>query len=108
MDNNCKSCGNELTFVLFTMKNEAKRVRKQCLKCGESDSKVYKHSLFKNIFELPLYNVDLKQNFIKNCFNRRDLKKEIGAKDYYNNVYLKSNEWALKRDTIKSLLFRKQ
>jgi hypothetical protein len=103
MENNCNNCGNtNLDFVLFTMQNGQKRVRKQCLNCGSSDSKVYKHSLFKNINDLPLFDSELRENFIKKCFEKRDLKNKIGVKDYYNDVYLKSDEWKSKRqNTLK-------
>lgn len=99
MENNCNNCGNtELTFVLFTMTNGAKRVRKQCLKCGCSDSKVYKHSLFKNIYDLPLYQPELREKFIQDKADQRYLRRDIGAKHYYNDVYLKSDEWKSKRE----------
>lgn len=101
MEDTCQNCGNkELTFVLATIANGQKRVRKQCLKCGSSESMVYKHSLFKNYLALPLYQPELKQQFIDNQFKNRDLRLQIGAKDYYNDVYMKSDEWAAKRQNI--------
>jgi protein-arginine kinase activator protein McsA len=99
MDNNCNNCGNtELTFVLATIANGQKRVRKQCLKCGASDSKVYKHSLFKNYLELPLFQPELRAKFIQDKADQRYLRRDIGAKHYYNDVYLKSPEWKAKRE----------
>ena len=99
MENNCNNCGNtNLNFVLFTMKNGKKRVRKQCLKCGNSDSTVYKHSLFKNIYALPLYQPELREKFIQNKADERYLRRDIGAKHYYNDIYLKSEEWKSKRE----------
>lgn len=99
MENSCNNCGNNnLNFVLFTMKNDAKRVRKQCFLCGNSDAKTYKHSLFKDIYKLPKYQPELKSEFIKKSFENRELRKEIGAKRYYNDVYLNSDEWKSKRE----------
>lgn len=101
MENNCNNCGNnELNFVLFTMVNGHKRVRKQCLKCGNSDATTYKHSLFKDIFKLPLYNKELRSNFIQIQADNRYIRRDVGAKHYYNDVYLKSNEWKQKRENI--------
>lgn len=101
MEDTCSNCGNtEMTFVLHIMKNGGKRLRKQCLKCGQSPSNAYKLNLVKDINKIPKYDTDLKQNFIDSCFTRRDLKNELGAKEYYNNVYLKSDEWKTKRENI--------
>jgi 5-methylcytosine-specific restriction endonuclease McrA len=99
MENTCNNCGNtELTFVLFTMKNNAKRVRKQCLRCGCSDSHNHKHDLFKNYLEFPPYRPELREKFIQDKADQRYLRRDIGTKHYYNDVYLKSDEWKNKRE----------
>lgn len=100
MEENCKNCGTELTFVLATISNGQKRVRKQCFKCGLSDSKVYKHSMFKNIYDLPLFNPYLREKFIQDKAEQRYIRNDIGAKHYYHDIYLKSDEWKSKREKI--------
>ena len=101
MENNCNNCGNtDLNFVLFTMKNGQKRVRKQCLKCGNSDATTYKHSIFKNIYSLPLYQPELREKFIQKKADERHLRRGVGAKNYYNDIYLKSEEWKSKRENV--------
>lgn len=101
MNDNCKNCGNtKLDFVLYTMSNNAKRVRKQCLKCGCSDSRGYKHDLFKSIFTLPIYDVELYRQFLKTQSKNRESRLDMGTKSYYNEVYLKSDEWKSKRENI--------
>lgn len=97
----CANCGNkELTFVRYIIKGGRTQIRKQCLTCGKVNSMNYKFSLFSDVNKIPLYDSELRLNFYKKSAERREIKKEIGGKEYYNNVYLKSDEWKSKRESI--------
>jgi 5-methylcytosine-specific restriction endonuclease McrA len=100
MENNCKYCGTETIFVKYEMSNKRIQLRKQCFNCGYLNTTNYKHSLFENLENIPFYSKENRDNFKNNRINNSKLRNNIGSKDYYNEVYLKSFEWKNKRENI--------
>lgn len=105
----CK-CGSEnLHFVKYEMKNKIKILRKQCFDCGYLLTKNYKRTLVSNFESLP----DVDETFREVNYNKKSFLyycKDIfsgyrkmhfeRSKNYYRNVYLRSEEWKVKRDLI--------
>lgn len=94
---NCMFCGNSMNFVRYEMSNKRIQIRKQCFSCGYLDTLNHKFSEFKNINELPFYSKNKRSKYKDKMISISETKKNIGRKDYYNKIYLKSDEWKRKR-----------
>lgn len=98
----CKVCGSkDLRFVKYVIANGRIQIRKQCFNCGVVEMLNYKQALF-NLDELPFLDKELKEKFTKKVVSRSKLKKEMfnNNESYYREVYLKSEDWKAKRDSI--------
>jgi hypothetical protein len=96
MINNCKK--HELIFVQRFKSNGYPLLNKQCLNCGEKDSKAYK--IDKNNFHLlPKFDEDLLNCFYANQRNEYIEKIEIEKNVWFSNysIYLNSEKWKNKR-----------
>jgi hypothetical protein len=91
--NYCDFCGiNSLIYVKYIMANKVINVRQQCECCGVLKTTNFKRNLF-NMNELPFMDIEKRQQF-------NNKRKEKKPKNYYNEVYLKSIEWANKRNEV--------
>lgn len=94
---NCSFCGGKNNFVKYVMVNKVIIIREQCKSCGYLDTFNFK----KNLFNLDLIDfVDLEKR--ENYKNKRLFISEQKNNNfnYYNKVYLKSNEWQNKRKIV--------
>ena len=109
-DKKCDKCNStEINFVKYEMANGIKILRKQCYVCGRLLATGYKRDFVAEFDLLLDYNKYAREkykekaiekgeinsifyNFSQDCFNR--------SYSYYHNVYLKSDEWKIKRDLV--------
>jgi hypothetical protein len=96
---NCKFCGsNNVDFVKYVMANQNIIIRKQCFDCGFVGSTSYKKKDF-DLNKLFFMDVDKRENYKEKRMQISDEKYEfyLKGKNYYQDVYLKSDEWKRKR-----------
>jgi len=93
-NSNCNFCGQINTFVKYVMSNNVITIREQCFNCGYLSTLNHKRKLF-NLDELNFVDLEKRQNY----YNKRiEISNQKLFNDkYYNDVYLKSNEWKNKR-----------
>ena len=103
---NKMECKNHLLeFVRAEKSNGNPMVKKQCLKCGEQDSKQYKFSDFGGLEKvklLPKFNPYLLENFYKNQQEVRKQEFAESKKEWFvgYNKYLNSEKWKSKRALV--------
>jgi hypothetical protein len=96
---NCKFCGsNNVDFVKFLMSNNNITIKRQCFDCGFVGSSSYKKKDF-NLNKLKFMDVEKRENYKEKRMQISDDKHEfyLKGKNYYQEVYLKSDEWKRKR-----------
>lgn len=111
-DKICDKCGSyDVHFVKYRMSNDVEILRKQCISCGKLLSKGYKKTYVKNFNSLPEMNIKARQENTDKQSLKNNIKLEffkyaqshfLRQLNYYNNVYLKSEEWRVKRNYIMS------
>lgn len=91
---NCNFCGNKNIFVKYLMSNNVIVIREQCTNCGNLHSLNHKRSLF-NLEKLDFADLEKRESYR----NKRLKISEDKTKNekYYQEVYLKSDEWKTKR-----------
>lgn len=99
---NCELSEHELYFVKFTCANGAIQLRKQCIKCGYTDSHNYPKRIVKNIDELEFFNNEKRDLFIKKENEKRQL---LWEEKHANNLeelnkYYNSDKWKIKREYV--------
>ena len=97
---NCDFCGNKMNFVRYEIANKRIQIRKQCFNCGLLDTTNYKFSDFENINELPFYSKEKREEYKETRSFNSELRRSMIRKEYYNDVYLKSDEWKRKRENV--------
>ena len=101
MENYCRNCGNEdLKFVKYIIANGRVQIRQQCFECGILYNENFKFSLFGDIDLLPIFSKELRETYKISRILKSANKHNLGRKKYYNDVYLKSDEWKTKRKHI--------
>lgn len=99
----CKACSStNVHWVRYVMKNKRIQLRVQCYDCGRLHLDNHKFSSVEDINKVPFMDEELRENFYDKVNQKRDLKKEMfeNGDSYYNEVYLKSDEWRRKRNHI--------
>jgi hypothetical protein len=93
----CNFCGNKNNFVKYVMANNVITIREQCSECGNLSSLNFKRALF-DLDKLNFMDLEKRQNYKQKRILISEQKKENPK--YYNEVYLKSHEWKIKRKLI--------
>lgn len=109
-DTNCDKCNStNLIFVKYEMKNKVLILRKQCFDCGRLLTLNYKRNIVENFKSLPFADLKLRDENRNKSILKSDANRVLfyyanirfeKQKEYYRNVYLKSDEWKHKRQVI--------
>ena len=100
--NSTSYCLNhDMVFVKRTKTNGTPLVNKQCLQCGERDSKAYKVDK-SNYDTLPTFDENLLNQFYVKQAKTRQEEQELKKKEWFEsyNQYLKTDDWQLKRRKV--------
>lgn len=95
-------CNNHnLEFVLYIIRNGHKRLIKQCLSCGEKDGHNCKLNSVKNINSIPLFSLNLWNNYKDNQSLNRRLYYESKSERFEEYVkYINSEKWQILRQEV--------
>lgn len=94
------NCSNHnMIFVKRFKSNGGKLLNKQCLNCGEHDTKAYPLNECYNFDLLPLFNSELKEEKLNQERQEhfRKYQEELKQKQELHKQYLNSFEWKQKR-----------
>lgn len=99
-----KCINHNIEFVKRIKENGGRLLNKQCLSCGEKDSKAYKLNSVSNFDSLPNYNDDLHEYYQgrKSIISQNDYKRKREQERLYwlenvHNKYINSDKWKSKR-----------
>ena len=96
---NCEFCGsNNVDFVKYVMSNNNIIIRRQCFDCGFVGSTSYKKKDF-NLNNLIFMDTEKREKYKEKRNKISDDKEKFffEGRNYYKEVYLKSEEWKNKR-----------
>jgi len=97
-------CNNHnMEFVKRRKSDGNPLLNKQCLSCGEKDSKAYKLNLVSNFESLPVWREDLIDFYYENKRKTAIKEREIDRVYWLENThkkYLQSDKWMNKRAKV--------